>query len=255
MGPWDSPEVHHGERPDDKHERRAEVRLQENHPRREQSEGQISDGSAHRRARPGAVDDEAGEGQDEQELGQLGGLEGEEREFEGAPRAERGGADDEDQPDRYADEGVDADPQLAEARVVDATEDQHPDHADDPVDRLALEVVVRAAGDVGLGRLAEGEDAESDQPDRGEGEGEVHVGEAEAFGDRRPVVEELGPRLARPRRVHHPMPPLSVSTGVSSTGASSLKPSSPAISSPSAVSPSPSTSSPNSPSYSGASVS
>ena len=69
--------------------------------------------------RSGTVDDEAREGENEQELAQLGGLEGEEREFEGAPRAARGEAEDEDQGDRDAEEGVDPDPQLAEARVVD----------------------------------------------------------------------------------------------------------------------------------------
>ena len=66
-------------------------------------------------------------------------------------------------------EGVDADPQLAEARVVDAGEQVHPDQAEHGVDRLAIDVVAGVAGHVVLGRLAEGEDAEGDQRRRRRG--------------------------------------------------------------------------------------
>src|SRR5690348_208953 len=100
MGPWDTPEVHHGERPDGQHEAGTEVWLQEDEEGRGQSQSQITDGSTDRRTPSCTVDDEAREGQNEQKLAQLGGLEGEKREFESAPRAARGEAEDEDQGDR-----------------------------------------------------------------------------------------------------------------------------------------------------------
>ncbi len=56
-----------------------------------------------------------GKGQDEQHLAELRWLEAEEGKFEGASRAARGEAEDEDERDADAEEGVDADPQLAEA--------------------------------------------------------------------------------------------------------------------------------------------
>ena len=145
------------------------------------------------RAPPGAVDDEPGKRQNEQELAELRWLEAEEGKFEGAPRAAGGEAEDEDERDAGAEEGVDADPQLAEARVVDPGQQQHPDHAEHAVDRLAVDVVVGAAGDVVGGRLAEREDAEGDQGDGGERQRPVHVGEAEALGDADADRERLGP--------------------------------------------------------------
>ena len=71
---------------------------------------------------PCAVDYEPRKGQDEQKLAELGGLEGEQGKFEGAPRAAGGEAENEHQGDDGTEEGVDADPQLAEARVVDPAE-------------------------------------------------------------------------------------------------------------------------------------
>ena len=45
---------------------------------------------------------------------------------------------------------------------------QHPDDAEHAVDDLAIDVVVGVAGDVVKGRLAQHEDAEGDQRDRGD---------------------------------------------------------------------------------------
>ena len=64
MGPWDTPEVHHGERPDHQHQCGAEVRLQEDKGGRSQSEPD-NGWSVDRRAASGTIDDEAREGQDE----------------------------------------------------------------------------------------------------------------------------------------------------------------------------------------------
>ena len=103
-------------------------------------------------------------------------------------------------------EGVDPDPQLAEARVVDAGEQVHPDQAEHAVDRLAIDVIARVARHVVLGRLAEREDAEGDQAEGGEAEAGVHVRQAEALGDPRPQGEGLRPGATGSGRVHQPVP-------------------------------------------------
>jgi hypothetical protein len=155
------------------------------------------------------ADDEAGKRQDEQELAQLRWLEAEEGKFEGAPRAARGEAEDEDEGDAGAEEGVDPNPQLAEARVVDPRKQVHADQAKGRVDRLPVDVVAGIARHVVLGRLSQGEDAEGDQPDGGEAEGCVHIGQAEALGDPRPQGERLRSRAPGAGRVHQPgLPPL-----------------------------------------------
>ena len=163
-----------------------------------------------RRAPPGAVDDEPGEGEDEQELAELGGLEAEEGEFEGATRAAGGEAEDEDERDAGAEEGVDPDPQLAEARVVDPGHQQHPDDAEDAVERLAVDVVMGAAGNVVGGRLGEHEDAEGGEGDGGQAQGPVHVGEAEALADADADRERLRAGLPAAGGVHHSASPVPV---------------------------------------------
>ena len=178
---------------DPEHQRGAEVRLQEDERSRCQAEAEVAHRALPLRAAPGAIDDEPGKRKHEQELAELRWLEAEEGKFEGAPRAARGEAEDEDQRDADAEEGVDADPQLAEARVVDAGQQVHADDAEHGVDRLPVDVVVGVAGDVVLRRLAEREDAEGGQGDGGEGQRAVHVGQAEALGDAGADREGLGP--------------------------------------------------------------
>src|SRR3954452_20807253 len=168
MRPADASEVHHGEGGDHKHHRGAEVGLQEDEGGREKAETEVAHGPLDRRAPPGAIDHESGKREHEQELAELRWLEAEEGKFEGAPRAAGGEAEDEDEGDADAEEGVEADPELAEARVVDPGQREHAEQAEDGVDRLSLEVVVGAAGDVVPGRLPQGEDAEGDEADRGE---------------------------------------------------------------------------------------
>ena len=140
------------------------------------------------------------------------GWKAEEGEFEGAPRAAGGEAEDEDERDRDAEEGVDPDPQLAEARVVDAGEHEHPDDAEQAVDRLPVDVVVGAAGDVVRGRLAESvKTLKATRPSGGERQRPVHVGEAEAFADRRRrIANGSGLRrvAAAARRTSSGLPPL-----------------------------------------------
>src|SRR5206468_4777323 len=130
-----------------------------------------------RRAPPGAIDHEPGKRKHEQELAELRWLEAEEGKFERAPRAAGGEAEDEDERDTDAEEGVEADPQLTEARVVDPGQREHAEDAEHSIDRLPLEVIVGAAGDVMPGGLPEREDAEGDEGGRGEGEWPVHVRE------------------------------------------------------------------------------
>ena len=130
--PADAPEVHHGEGDGHEHQGGAEVGLQENERRRSQAEAEVAHRALPRRAPPGAVDHEPGKREHKQELAELRWLEAEEGKFEGAPRAARGEAEDEDERDADAEEGVDADPQLAEARVVDPGQQVHadqPEHA------------------------------------------------------------------------------------------------------------------------------
>src|SRR3954454_16570955 len=144
MRPADASEVHHGEGGDHKHHRGAEVGLKEDEGGREKAEAEVAHGPLDGRAPPGAIDHEPGEPKHKQELAELRWLEAEEGKFEGAPRAAGGEAEDEDQRDAGAEKGVDPNPQLAEARVVDPGQRQHPNDAEDGVDRLAVEVVVRA---------------------------------------------------------------------------------------------------------------
>ncbi len=168
---------------------------------------------------PGAIDDEPGKRKHEQELAELRWLETEEGKFEGAPRAARREAEDEDERDAHAEEGVDADPQLAEARVVDAGEEVHADDAEQQR-RVACrsDVVVGVAGNVVQGRLAEREDAEDGKGRSGEGQGAVHVGQAEALGDAGTDREGLGPGLAGAGRVHQPSPPFVAASFASRLG-------------------------------------
>src|ERR1700733_389158 len=220
VGPGNTTEVHHGEGGDREHHRGAEVRLQENEGRRGQSQAEISDRALPRRAPPGAVDDEPGERQHEQELAELGRLEAEEGEFERARRAAGGEAEDEDQGDAGTEEGVDPDPQLAEARIVDSGQQQHPDHSEDAVESLPVDVVVGTAGDVVGGRLTEREDAEGDQRHGRQGQRPVHMGEAEALADAGADRERLGVSLPAAGGVHQPWPPSSSEAATSEPSAS-----------------------------------
>src|SRR3982751_2325596 len=61
--------------------------------------------------------------------------------WKGPPGAASGEAEDEDEADACAEEGVDPDPQLAEARVVDPRQHEHPDDPEPGIDRLSLEEV------------------------------------------------------------------------------------------------------------------
>src|SRR4051812_30962242 len=223
MRPADASEVHDGEGGDHEHHRGAEVGLQEDESGRKKAEAEVADGPLDRRAAPGAIDHEPGKRKHEQELAELRWLETEEGKFEGASRAASGEAEDEDQGDAGAEEGVDADPQLAEAGVVDPGQQQHPGDAEDGVDRLAVEVVMGTAGDVVLRRLPQGEDAEYDEGDGRDRQRPVHVGEAEALADADVNREGLWSGLPGSRRVHH-----SVSVSPFSSTPSIPSPASPA---------------------------
>src|SRR5262249_20365957 len=106
---------------------------------------------------------------------------------------------------------VDADPELAEARVVDSGDQVHPDQPEDHIEALAVEVVMGAAGNILGGRVVEGVERDRAERDRREPEADIHVGEAEALGDARPHGERLGVGAAGSGRVHHPPVPSSSS--------------------------------------------
>jgi hypothetical protein len=164
--PGDASEVHDGEGGGPEHQGGAEVGLQEDKRSRCQAEAEVAHRALDLRAASGAVDHEPGKRKHKQELAELRRLEAEEGKFEGAPRAAGGEAEDEDERDAGAEEGIDADPQLAEARVIDPGKQQHPDDAEQGIDRLALEEVVGAPRNIVLGRLTKGEKAEGHQGQR-----------------------------------------------------------------------------------------
>jgi len=89
--------------------------LQEDESGRDQAERQDPEGLANRRATAGALDHERREGDDEQQLGQLRGLEAEVGKLDPATGAARGGAEHEDEADRGDHQRVDADSDLSEA--------------------------------------------------------------------------------------------------------------------------------------------
>jgi len=77
------------------------------------------------------------------------------------------------------------------------------------VDRLPVNVVIGVAGDVLLGGLGQGENAEGDQGGGGDRQSAIHIGQAEALGDAGMDGEWLGPGAARAGGVHQPgLPPL-----------------------------------------------
>ena len=152
---------------DPEHDARAEVGLQEDECGRRQAERQQADGLAQVGAAAGALDHERGERDDQQHLGELRGLEAEVGELDPAPRAAGGGAEDEHEADRRDHRPVDADPELAEARVVDPRDGEHQRDPDQRVDDLAQHEVERVARDVVAGRRGQGEEAEGDQPEGG----------------------------------------------------------------------------------------
>ena len=169
---------------DHQHDSRAEVGLKEDQCRRGEAQGQHADGLAGSRAAAGALDHERREGDDQQHLGELRGLEAEVGELDPAAGAARGGPEEQDEADRGDHRRVDADPDLAEARVVDPGDGEHQRDPEHRVDRLAEHEVERLAGNVVAGGGRQGEDAEGDQPDRGGQQHPVEVGQVEALADR-----------------------------------------------------------------------
>ena len=135
-------------------------------------------------AAAGALDHERRQRDDQQDLGELRGLEAEVGELDPAAGAARSGSEEEDEADRGDHRRVDADPDLAEARVVDPGDGEHQRDPDHRVDRLAEHEVERLPGNVVAGGGRQGEDAEGDQPDRGGQQHPIEVGQVEALADR-----------------------------------------------------------------------
>ncbi len=131
-----------------------------------------------------------GKGQQEADLGQFGGLEGDRTEPEPGLSAVDLDADDQHQAEqdnaRGQQPGADGGQQL----VIDGQRQQRGDHADDEPGRLALEVA-RGGGRVG-----------ADQG-RGVDGGQADTGETEGRGDQRPV--QPAPIQARGQPLHEPL--------------------------------------------------
>ena len=121
-----------------------------------------------------AVENDRGQDQDEQHLAQLGRLELEERQLDPALGAACGGAQHQDEHDRAEDGRVEADLELAEARVVDPRDREHQRDSRRP--RRSTGGSRSSADSPGTscgGRLAERVDRKCDQADRPREQGEV----------------------------------------------------------------------------------
>ncbi len=161
------------ERDHDVDEARAEVGLGDHEHRRHQRSEHHQRGRVAIAQAPGAIDDERGQRDGQQYLAELGGLEGEERQADRALRAARGVAEPEYREDAQDQCAVDHVFQRSQARVVQPRERQHQQHADDQVARLAIDVVVRLAGDEVFRRRAERHDRAHTEADRSEREQRV----------------------------------------------------------------------------------
>ena len=179
-----------GECDDHEHDSRAEVGLQEDESRRSQSQRQDANRLADGRAAAGALDHERRQGDDEQQLGQLGGLEAEVGKLDPAARPSCGRAEEQHQADRADHQRVDADADLAEARIVDLGHREHQGDADQRINPLAHREEQRLARDVVGSRDREREAAERDQGQRSAEEPAVEVRRSEAFAEASPPGSE-----------------------------------------------------------------
>ena len=130
-------------------------------------------------------------------LAELRGLEAEVGKLDPAAGAPGRGAEEQHQADRADHQRVDADPDLAEARVVDLGHREHQGDADQRVDPLANREEKRLTRDIVGRRDGEGEAAEGDQGEGGAEQPAVEVRQVEAFADASP------PRGERERCCFH----------------------------------------------------
>jgi len=137
---------------------------------------------------PRAVGHERRERDDQQHLADLGGLVLKERQVDPALGAAGRARDPEHEQVRGDEQAEDDELQLPQARVVDLREHDREEEPDAGVDPLALDVVVRAAGDVVLRRAVQDDQRAADQAEGGEQEPEVEP-ERRALGRHGEVVD------------------------------------------------------------------